>query len=76
MAPLGGRFHRLKDDFSNNKPLKGILEYKQASSGILPLFRNDTLKIRVQIRDRALHESNIIESEPFTLRGIEVKAAG
>lgn len=76
VAPLGGRFPRLKDDFNNNKPLKGILEYKQISSGILPLFRNDSLKIRVQIRDRALHESNIIESEPFTLRGIEVKATG
>ncbi|MEQ9441855.1 MAG: hypothetical protein RIG62_22635 [Cyclobacteriaceae bacterium] len=27
----------------------------------------DTLKIRVQINDRALHDSNIVESEPFTI---------
>lgn len=68
VAPLGGRFPPLKENFNDQKPLKGVLEYRQASSGILPLFRNDSLKIRVKIRDRALHESNVIESEPFTLR--------
>lgn len=68
VAPLGGRFMPLKDDFSNKKPLKGILEYKAVSSALLLLFRNDTLKVRVQIRDRALNESNVVESKAFTLR--------
>lgn len=71
VVPLGGRFPPLKEDFNDKKPLKGVIEYRQVSSGILPLFRNDSLKIRVKIRDRALHESNVIESDPFTLRGIE-----
>lgn len=69
VPPLGGRFPRLKDDFSDDKPRKGVIQYDVVSPVLLTSFRNDTLKLQVQIRDRALHESNIIESEPFTLRG-------
>lgn len=73
VPPLGGRFPRLKDNFDNDKPRKGVIQYQAVSPVLLPLFRNDTLKIQVQIRDRALHESNIIESEPFTLRGAQIE---
>lgn len=66
---LGGRFTHLKEDFNNTKPLEGVIEYGIASPGLLTLFRNDTLKLTVKIRDRALNESNTIESRPFVLRG-------
>lgn len=66
---LGGRFTHLKEDFSNTKPLEGVIEYGIASPGLVNLFRNDTLKLTVKIRDRSLNESNIIESRPFILRG-------
>lgn len=67
-APLGGRFPPLKEDFSNTKPLEGIIEYGIASAGLQSLFRNDTLMLAVQIKDRALNISNTIESRPFVLR--------
>ncbi|WPP49925.1 hypothetical protein [Catalinimonas niigatensis] len=65
---LGGRFTHLKEDFNNTKPLEGIIEYGIASTGLVTLFRNDTLKLTVKIRDRAKNESNVIESRPFVLR--------
>ncbi len=68
-APLGGRFFPLKDDFSNTKPLEGIIEHRFVSPGLVSKFRNDTLKISVRIRDRALNESNVVESCPFVLVG-------
>jgi len=71
-APLGGRFPLLKDDFSNTKPLEGVIQYSIASTGLQTRFRNDTLKLTVRIRDRALNESNIIESEAFVWNDIEV----
>lgn len=65
---LGGRFPPLKEDFSNTKPLEGVIQYGIASAGLQSLFRNDTLKLTVQIKDRSLNVSNVIESRPFILR--------
>ncbi len=47
------------------RPLAGSLSYSMISSGFLPLFGNDTLQLRIQIKDRALNTSNIVESEDF-----------
>ncbi|WPP49926.1 hypothetical protein [Catalinimonas niigatensis] len=66
-APLGGRFAPLKEDFNNTKPLEGVIQYGFGSAGIKSFFRNDTVKMRVKIRDRALNESNEIESRSFVL---------
>lgn len=68
-ARLGGRFPPFKEDWSNTKPLEGIIEYGFASPGLVSLFRNDTLKVQVRIKDRALNVSNTIESRAFVLRG-------
>ena len=68
-APLGGRFPPFKDDWSNTKPLEGVIEYGFASPGLVNLFRNDTLKIQVRIKDRSLNVSNTVESRAFVLRG-------
>lgn len=47
------------------RPLAGSLSYSMISSGFLPLFGNDTLQLRVLIRDRALNVSNTVESPDF-----------
>jgi hypothetical protein len=65
--PLGGQFPPLKDNFENTKPLEGVIQYGFRSIALINLFRNDTLKVAVRIKDRDLNVSNTIESEPFTL---------
>lgn len=51
----------------DERPLKGTIKYSLLS-GFRLLFRNDTLKIRIQIQDRALNKSNIVETEPFLIQ--------
>ena len=71
-----GRFPLLNKDISDNKlkerPLEGDLRYGMTSSGWLFLFR-DSLKVSVQIQDRALNKSNVVESPDFTLESIRVQ---
>lgn len=71
-SPPSGRFPPLKKSFENNKPIEGVIQYNLPSFGLLPLFRNDSLKISVQIIDRAGNKSNVKVSDPFTLRGVQV----
>ena len=66
---FNGRFPILSD--LNDRPLEGTLRYGMTSSGFLVLFRNDTLKLRIQIKDRDLNPSNVIETPPFTLLGVK-----
>jgi hypothetical protein len=49
------------------RPLAGSLSYTMLSSGFLPLFGNDTLQLRIQIKDRALNTSNAVESPDFII---------
>lgn len=66
-----GRFPLLNsEDF--DRPLEGELEYKMVGSGFLPFLGNDTLQLRVLIRDRALNQSNIVSSNDFVLNDIVV----
>lgn len=51
-------------------PIEGIIRYSMKSSGFSIVLNNEKLKLRVQIKDRALHQSNIIETDEFTLSGI------
>ena len=51
------------------RPLEGELQYTLVS-GFRLLFRNDRIKMRMQIKDRALNGSNIIETEPFNINDI------
>ncbi len=71
-----GRFPLLNRDKSDGqlkeRPLEGTLRYGMTSSGWLFLFR-DSLKVSVQIQDRALHKSNVVESPDFTLESIRVE---
>ncbi len=69
-APLGGRFPPLRDDFSVDRPLKGTLQWGSVDFYKL-LFRNDTLRVDVTIRDRAGNVSNVYTKEDFTLEDID-----
>ena len=49
-------------------PLEGTIRYGMGSTGFKILFSIKTLKLRIQIKDRALNKSNIIETPEFTLQ--------
>jgi hypothetical protein len=66
-----GRFMPLFDPEIPDKPLSGSITYSMENYGFVPYFRNDTLKLRIQIIDRALNKSNIIETPEFTLADIQ-----
>ena len=68
-TPLGGRFLPLRDDFSVDSPLKGVLQWGTAG-GYSALYRNDTLRIDVVVRDRAGNVSNVATFEDFTIDGV------
>jgi hypothetical protein len=59
-----GRFPFLADRESS---LEGELSYAMISTGFLASFSVKTLKLRIQIKDRTLNKSNVIESDDFTL---------
>ncbi|MBL7856218.1 MAG: hypothetical protein JNM57_00905 [Cyclobacteriaceae bacterium] len=48
-------------------PLEGSLAYRMIGTGFTSLFGGKTMKLRIQIKDRALNSSNIIETPEFTL---------
>src|SRR5690606_8974338 len=63
-----GRFPVLED---RTRAVEGTLQYAMTSVGFLPLFSSRPLKLRVTIWDRALNQSNVIETQqPFTLNDI------
>ena len=51
------------------RPLEGELQYNLVS-GFRLLFRNETIRLRVQIQDRALNKSNIIETNNINILDI------
>ena len=57
---FNARFKRLIDG-DQPKPISGTIEYKMTL--LNPLSPNDSIKLRAKIIDRALHESNTIETE-------------
>jgi hypothetical protein len=59
-----GRFPRLEDI---NGTIEGTLSYSMTSVGFKDLFQNRVLKLRVVIKDRALHESNVMLTPEFML---------
>jgi len=61
-----GRFPILSD--GKGHALEGTLKYAMKSNGFIPLLGNRTLKLRIQIKDRKLNLSNVVESPEFTLR--------
>ena len=65
---LNGRFFPLNSS-ENERPLRGTLTYKMvASFRVSPILRDNTLKVDVQVQDRALNRSNIVSSIDFNLQ--------
>ena len=59
---FNARFHRLRDT-DEPKAISGTMEYTLPVQN--PLSPNDTIKFEIRILDRALHESNTIQTEPI-----------
>jgi hypothetical protein len=62
-----GRFPVLSE---SKAPLNGKLKYDMESFGFPVIFGGKTLKLRIQIKDRLLHLSNVVETIEFTLESI------
>lgn len=54
------RFRRLRD-IEEPKAISGTMDYKLTVQN--PFSPNDTIKFEIRILDRALHESNVIQTE-------------
>ena len=59
---FNARFKRLRD-LEEPKAISGTMEYKLTVQN--PFSPNDTVKFEIRILDRALHESNVIQTEPI-----------
>lgn len=59
---FNARFHRLRDN-DEPKAISGTMDYKLIVQN--PLSPNDTIKFEIRILDRALHESNVIQTDPI-----------
>ena len=57
---FNARFHRLRDS-EEPKPISGTMEYRLTVQN--PFSPEDTVKFEIRILDRALHESNTIQTE-------------
>jgi len=69
----GGDFNArfpIFDTDNLGKSLSGTLRYSMLSAGFGIVLKKDTFKLKVYIKDRALHDSNVIESPDLTLDNI------
>ena len=57
---FNARFHRLRDN-DDPKAISGTMDYRLTVQN--PFSPNDTIKFEIRILDRALHESNTIQTE-------------
>jgi len=58
------------DSDNIGKSLSGTLRYAMVSEGFEITLKQDTFKLRIYIKDRALHDSNVIETPDLTLNNI------
>lgn len=66
---FNGRFPRISNSNAIT-PIEGSIQYAMQSFGWNSIFRNDTLRIDVEIQDRALNRSNLVSSPEVTLNQI------
>ncbi|MDX5479809.1 MAG: hypothetical protein LPJ98_15290 [Cyclobacteriaceae bacterium] len=66
---FNGRFPRIFNS-SGSQPVEGTLQYAMLSFGWQSIFRTDTIRIDLQIQDRALNKSNVVSSPDVTLSQI------
>ena len=65
-----GRIPVLAKEAGQETPLQGTINYAMIGTGFELIFTTRSIKLRIQIQDRALNKSNVIISEPFTLGSI------
>jgi hypothetical protein len=66
---FNGRFPRIVNG-TEEQPVEGTIEYAMMSFGWSSIFRNDTIRIEIEIQDRALNRSNMTASPEVTLNQI------
>jgi hypothetical protein len=66
---FNGRFPRILSA-NRTHAIEGSIEYAMLSFGWQSIFRNDTIRIDVEIQDRALNRSNTVSSPELTLSQI------
>jgi len=67
---FNARFKRLRDS-DDPKAISGTMDYKLMVQN--PFSPNDTIKFEIRILDRALHESNVIQTEAIYTNPISKK---
>jgi len=70
-ATYDGRLPILSKDLSQENPLQGTIRYAMSSVAFKLFFGLKPIKLRVQIQDRNLNKSNVIETDAFTLNQIK-----
>jgi hypothetical protein len=63
-----GRIPILSEDLRRSTPLEGEIRYAIPSLFFKTIFGAKTLRLRVYIEDRALHQSNVVFTREFNLR--------
>ncbi|MBD8490311.1 hypothetical protein IFO69_16280 [Echinicola sp. CAU 1574] len=66
---FNGRFPVILEG-DNQRAIEGTIKYSMRSSGWRSIFRNDTVRLDIQIQDRALNKSNTVSTPEFTLNQI------
>lgn len=66
---FNGRFPRILVS-EEGQSVEGNIKYRMLSSGWESIFRNDTIRVDIQVQDRALNRSNLVSSPEVTLRQI------
>jgi len=64
---FNGRIPILSEDLGSKTPLEGEIRYAIPSISFETIFGSKTLRLKVYIEDRALHQSNTIFTRDFTL---------
>ena len=64
-----GRFPRILAD-DRDRSIEGNIRYGMLSLGWNSIFRNDTIRLDLQIQDRQLNRSNLVSTPDFTLAQI------
>lgn len=66
---FNGRFPRILNS-DEGQAVEGNISYGMLSSGWEAIFRNDTIRVDIQIQDRHLNRSNEVSSQEVTLKQI------
>ncbi|MFC4873664.1 hypothetical protein [Negadavirga shengliensis] len=66
---FNGRFPRILEE-ERGRAIEGQIRYAMLSLGWNSIFRTDTIRLDVQIQDRALNRSNMVSTPDFTLSQI------